>query len=105
MDPVGTGRGVRAVSDIYNNMPAVEVGYWVNLGYSRNNFEIDNLVANAGGRFNPKWRRRPLPNDPDINDMVDVDHAYTLAAMRLTTSTGDAAWKILEDIVRKNLQR
>lgn len=103
LDPVGTGRGVRAVSDIYNDIPAVEVGCWVNLGYSRNNLEIDNLVANAGGRFNPIGRRRPLPNDPDINDKVDVDHAYTLAAMRLTTSSGVTAWKILEDTVRKNL--
>ncbi|WP_145964355.1 alpha/beta hydrolase [Chromobacterium phragmitis] len=103
LDPVGVGYFVRKISDIYNDVPAVEARYWVNLGYTRNDLEIDNLVANAGGRFDPKGRRRPLPNDPDINDGVDVDHAYTLTAMQVITSKGVTAWKILEDTVKSCL--
>ncbi|MTD33091.1 hypothetical protein [Paludibacterium denitrificans] len=70
------------------------------LGYTKNNFELDNLVANVGGRFNPKGRRRPLPNDPDINDGVDVDHAHILLAMRAKTSIGVTTWQILENTVK-----
>ncbi len=104
LDPVGVGYFVRKISDIYDEPPAVEARYWVNLGYTRNDLEIDNLVANAGGRFNPKGRRRPLPNDPDINDGVDVDHAYTLSAMQVTTSKGMTTWEILENTVKNCLR-
>lgn len=57
---------------------------------------IVNSITLPGGRFNPKGRRVPLPNDPDINEVVNVSHWDTVAAMNFRLSTGKTAWDYLD---------
>ncbi len=95
LDTVGTGYVVETFSDIYKETPIADANYWINLEYGKNDDKSD-AVALAGGRFNPKGRRVPLPNDPDINEVVNVNHWETLGAMNFRLSTGKTAWDYLD---------
>lgn len=95
LDPVGTGLIVETFADIYKEPPIGDAQTWINLEYGKNSDGSD-VVALAGGRFNPKGRRVPIPNDPDVNEVIDVNHFATRGAMDFTLSTGKKAWDYLD---------
>ena len=99
LDPVGTGVVVKTFSDIYKEMPIGDANIWVNLEYALNTDESD-AVALAGGRFNPKGRRVPLPSDPDVNEKVLVNHLLTREAMNYKLSTGESAWDYVDHALK-----
>jgi len=95
LDPVGTGLIVKTFADIYKETPIGDANVWVNLAYGKDD-DASDAVALAGGRFNPKGRRVPLPNDPDVNEVININHLKTWEAMSYRLSIGKTAWDFLD---------
>jgi hypothetical protein len=53
LDPVGTKRGVTAVSDIYYDYPNPISSYWLNTKTEPEENEVDDYIAFSGGQWEP----------------------------------------------------
>ncbi|MGD1827796.1 alpha/beta hydrolase [Chromobacterium violaceum] len=116
LDPVGEGFIVERVSDIYSDEPSPKAKYWVNLRYHQNSFSVigrglnpfrkhdrvtdvvPNWVADFGEQWNPL-----LHNQPDIYEVVDVNHSLTVQAMDVKLTLGQSAWEIFKKSVQERL--
>lgn len=71
LDPVGTGLGVQLVSDLYSGEPNPSAKYWINILAKPKNPDFSDTIADTGGRW-------IINKGPNINAILDVNHAYAL---------------------------
>lgn len=71
LDPVGTGLGVQLVSDLYSGEPNPSAKYWINILAKPKNPDFSDTIADTGGRW-------IIKKGPNINAILDVNHAYAL---------------------------
>ncbi len=54
LDPVGTRRGVKLISDIYWRIPYPKANYWININSAPDDHHRDDFIASLGGQWKPK---------------------------------------------------
>ncbi|WP_152681691.1 alpha/beta hydrolase [Chromobacterium subtsugae] len=123
LDPVGEDCNLKLFADIYPNMPQPVAKYWVNLRYEQSYIGIaydnikkgspgeimgdisPNLVADLGHKWFVGLRLdgNNIKRMPNINETIDVNHAYTLTALKYELKDKVTAWNILEQNIRSVL--
>lgn len=99
LDPVGRGKGVQAISDIYETNPIVEAKKWINIRCEPNlqDTNFSDVVAYAG----EQWK-------PTVGMTYDVktktNHANANLIMHTTVFNNQTAMDLLIQSIRDNLK-
>lgn len=68
LDPVGEGRIVYGISNIYRRQPKPKADYWINIRAAAVDWNVSDLVAD----FGEQWE---VVEGPNVMGRVDVNHA------------------------------
>ncbi len=92
LDPVGEGRIVWSISNIYQNEPTPKAEYWVNVRADAKDWNISDLVADFGEQWD-------MVSGPNMNGRVDVNHADAWAIYIAPLGSGMSARDVLMESV------
>ncbi|WP_416195289.1 hypothetical protein [Pseudomonas sp. 10S4] len=68
LDPVGEGKIVYGISNIYRREPKPKADYWLNIPAAAVDWNVSDLVAD----FGEQWE---VTQGPNVMGRVDVNHA------------------------------
>ncbi|WP_085629711.1 alpha/beta fold hydrolase [Pseudomonas sp. R16(2017)] len=97
LDPVGEGKIVWGISNIYRQEPKPKAEYWVNVRADAKNWNFSDLVADFGEQWDMK-------SGPNMNGRVDVNHADAGYIYTRALPSGKSARDVLMQSVVKHFK-
>jgi len=92
LDPVGEGKVVYGISNIYRREPKPKAEYWVNIRAAAVNWNFSDLVAD----FGEQWE---VTQGPNVMGRVDINHADANLMFMQVLPTGKSARQIFNESI------
>lgn len=92
LDPVGEGKIVYGISNIYRREPKPKAEYWVNIRAAAVDWNFSDLVAD----FGEQWE---VTQGPNVMGRVDINHADANLMFMQVLPTGKSARQIFNESI------
>jgi len=93
LDPVGQGKIVYGISSIYKQEPKPKAEFWVNVRAAKiKDRDFSDFIAD----FGEQWK---MTSGPDVNGVVDVNHAFAYVMFGKPLEGGKSARQLLAESI------